>query len=96
MRRIIVPFLTLACASAVMVGISLLWRPAALCSLPLTWPSFLVLGADETTERFGLYGELILTWVCSLPVALAYATIWALARRAYVSVTRAAECPVRR
>jgi hypothetical protein len=82
MRRIIVPFLILTCASATLIGLSLHWQPAILASLPLTWPALIVLGADETTERYGVYGELARVWYCSLPVALAYATMWAMARRA--------------
>jgi len=82
LRRIISPFLILAGTSAALIGLSLLWQPLGLASLPLTWPSLFVLGADETTERHGVYGELIRVWYCSLPVALAYATIWAAARRA--------------
>jgi hypothetical protein len=36
-------------------------------SLPFSWPGLLILGADETQERYGYWGELILFWLCSLP-----------------------------
>ena len=36
-------------------------------AIPLCWPSFFVLGVDETTERYGVTGELTLTWLSSLP-----------------------------
>lgn len=82
MRRLILPFLLLTGASAALIGLSLLWQPLGLASLPLTWPALFVLGGDESTERYGVYGELVRVWYCSLPIALAYATIWAAARRA--------------
>lgn len=75
MRSVFFPFFALAGLSGVLVGLSLLWQPLVLASLPLTWPAIILLGPDETTERYGVYGELIRVWICSLPVALAYATI---------------------
>lgn len=80
MRQIIAPFLILASTSGILLGLTLLWQPLGLVSLPLTWVSPFVLG-DEATERYGVSGELIRVWYCSLPLALAYATVWAASQR---------------
>jgi hypothetical protein len=76
-RRIIIRALVLICASGVLLGLSLLWHPIGLASLPLTWPFPIIFGADETTERYGVYGGLVRVWLCSVPVAFSYAVLWA-------------------
>jgi hypothetical protein len=47
-----------------------------LLTLPVSWPGLIILGADETQERFGYWGELILFWLCSMPCIMAYAWLW--------------------
>jgi hypothetical protein len=47
-----------------------------LLTLPVSWPGLIILGADETQERYGYWGELMLFWLCSLPCIVAYAWLW--------------------
>ena len=48
---------------------------------PLTWPAIFIIGPDETTELYGVYGELVVIWLCSLPTAIVYSALWVWARR---------------
>ena len=63
----------LALLVAVLLVASRVFQPLAWFSLPATWPGLFILGADETQERYGYWGELILFWLCSLPCVVAYA-----------------------
>jgi membrane-anchored protein YejM (alkaline phosphatase superfamily) len=45
-------------------------------TLPVSWPGLIILGADETQERFGYWGELVLFWLCSLPCIFLYAWLF--------------------
>ena len=47
-----------------------------LLTLPVSWPGLIILGADETQERYGYWGELVLFWICSLPCVIAYAWVF--------------------
>ena len=47
-----------------------------LLTLPVSWPGLILLGADETQERYGYWGELILFWLCSLPCIVIYAWLF--------------------
>jgi hypothetical protein len=47
-----------------------------LLTLPVSWPGLIILGADETQERFGYWGELVLFWLCSLPCIVLYAWLY--------------------
>jgi hypothetical protein len=62
----------LALFVAVLLVGSRVFQPLAWLTLPATWPGFLILGADETQERYGYWGELVLFWLCSLPCISAY------------------------
>jgi len=42
-------------------------------TLPVSWPALFILGADETQETYGRWGECVLFWLCSLPCIAAYA-----------------------
>jgi hypothetical protein len=68
----------LALVVAVLMVASRLFQPLAWLTLPVTWPGLFILGADETQERYGYWGELVLFWLCSLPCIAAYA--WLLCR----------------
>ena len=58
-------------ALAVLAAMTLLasrWFPMlAVIALPLCWPSLFILAVDESTEKYGVLGEFILVWLCSLP-----------------------------
>ena len=47
-----------------------------LLTLPVSWPGLIILGADETQERYGYWGELVLFWLCSLPCIIVYAWLF--------------------
>ena len=68
----------LAVLVAALMVASRLFQPFAWLTLPATWPGLFILGADETQERYGYWGELILFWLCSLPCVIGYA--WLLCR----------------
>ena len=69
---------TLALLVAVLMVASRVFQPLAWFTLPATWPGLFILGADETQERYGYWGELVLFWLCSLPCVVVYA--WLLCR----------------
>lgn len=54
------------------------FQPLGYAAIPFCWPGLLILGADETQERYGYWGEIILFWHLSLPCIVAYA--WLLCR----------------
>src|SRR5438309_1467437 len=60
-------FASLAALTALLLAGSLRLPALVAPSLPLCWPGVLVLGMDETTERYGEYGEIGLLWLVSLP-----------------------------
>jgi hypothetical protein len=64
---------------AVLLLSSRLILPLSWLTLPATWPGVFILGMDETQERYGYWGELVLLWLCSLPCVAFYA--WLLDRR---------------
>ena len=72
---------TLALLVAVLMVASRVFQPLAWLTLPVTWPGFFILGADETQERYGYWGELILFWLCSLPCVVLYAWLFCLWQR---------------
>ena len=63
---------------AVLMVAARLFQPLAWFTLPATWPGLFILGADETQERYGYWGELALFWLCSLPCIAVYA--WLICR----------------
>jgi hypothetical protein len=69
---------TLALLVAVLMVASRFFQPLALLTLPATWPGLFILGADETQERYGYWGEMIWFWLGSLPCIIAYG--WLLCR----------------
>jgi hypothetical protein len=75
----------LACVLALLLAVlmvaSRLFQPLAWLTLPVTWPGLFILGADETQERYGYWGELVLFWLCSLPCIAAYAWLFCRWRR---------------
>ncbi len=52
------------------------FRPLAYPAVLFCWPGLLILGADETQEAYGYWGEIILFWVLSLPCIVAYAWLF--------------------
>ena len=74
----------LAVLTAVLLVGSRYLRPLAYVVLPLCLPGVCILGLDETQERFGRWGEIILFWLTSLPCLVLYAASicrWWLKRR---------------
>ena len=59
-------------ATTFVLLISLVLPGIVILSLPTTWPFLFIFGADETTEMYGRYGELIRAWICSIPTCLIY------------------------
>lgn len=86
LRRTFGVFAVLAAVNAAALIASLHIRAFVAVAVILSWPAFLsllgrlILGADETTERYGAYGEIALVWLISLPwvllVSWAIAYIW--------------------
>ena len=54
------------------------FHPFGYAAIPFCWPGLFILGADETQERYGYWGEILLFWLLSLPCVIAYA--WLLCR----------------
>ena len=54
------------------------FQPFGYVAIPFCWPALFLLGADETQERYGYWGEIGLFWLLSLPCLVAYA--WLLCR----------------
>jgi hypothetical protein len=52
------------------------FQPFGYAAIPFCWPGLLILGADETQERYGYWGEIILFWLFSLPCIIAYAWLF--------------------
>jgi hypothetical protein len=44
-------------------------------AFPFRLPGILLLGTDETQERYGYWGEIILLWLLSLPCIVIYASL---------------------
>jgi hypothetical protein len=67
---------------AVLVGALLFcsrfFQPFGYAAIPFCWPGLVILGADETQESYGYWGEIIWFWLLSLPCIVAYA--WLLCR----------------
>jgi hypothetical protein len=72
-RKIIWLSAVLALLTALLLLGSRLVSALGLLTLPASWPGLIILGTDETQERYGYWGELILFWLCSLPCIVAYA-----------------------
>ena len=51
------------------------FQPLRYAAFPFCLPGLLILGADETQERFGYWGELVLFWLLSLPCLVIYASL---------------------
>jgi hypothetical protein len=68
----------LAVICALLLLGSRLFQPIGYAAFPFCWFGLLILGSDETQEKYGYWGELILLWFLSLPCILAYA--WLLCR----------------
>jgi hypothetical protein len=63
--------------AALLLG-SRCFQPFGYAAIPFCWPGLFILGADETQERYGYWGEIIMFWLLSLPCIVAYA--WLLCR----------------
>src|SRR5262245_6308758 len=74
-RRFALISAAMALVTAALLGCSRLISGIGLLTLPVSWPGLLILGADETQERYGYWGELVLFWLCSLPCIVAYARL---------------------
>jgi hypothetical protein len=65
---------------ALLVGVlmfaSYRFEPLAWVTFPFTWPGFVVLDVEETQERYGEWGELLLFWLCSLPCIAVYSWLF--------------------
>ena len=58
------------------------FQPFGYVALPFCLPGLFILGADETQERYGYWGEIVLFWLLSLPCLVIYASLlWRLWRR---------------
>jgi hypothetical protein len=75
-RKIIWVSVVLALLTALLLLGCRLVPSIGLLALPVSWPGLIILGVDETQERYGYWGELILFWLCSLPCIVAYAWLW--------------------
>ena len=51
------------------------FQPLGYAALPFCLPGLLIFGADETQERFGFWGEILLFWLVSLPCLVIYASL---------------------
>jgi hypothetical protein len=60
-------FLMSASVAAVILLVSVQFPIFKFLAIPFCWPSFFIIGVDETTEKYGASGELLLTWLSSLP-----------------------------
>jgi len=66
-----------ALVAALLIG-SRFFPPCGYAAVPFCWPGLLVLGGDETQERYGFWGELVLLWLMALPCVIVYA--WLICR----------------
>ena len=77
-RRVFWTAALLAVLVAALLFGSRFFQPFGYAAIPFCWPGLLILGADETQETYGYWGEIVLFWLLSLPCIIAYA--WLLCR----------------
>jgi hypothetical protein len=51
------------------------FQPFGYAAIPFCLPGLFILGADETQERYGYWGEIIWFWLLSLPCVVVYALL---------------------
>ena len=76
LTRLAVAVAVLAVITAVLLLGTRIISGLGLLTLPVSWPGFIILGADETQERYGYWGELVLFWLFSLPCIVVYAWLY--------------------
>ena len=76
LTRLAVAVVVLAVITVVLLLGTRIISGLGLPTLPVSWPGFIILGADETRERYGYWGELVLFWLCSLPCIVVYAWLY--------------------
>lgn len=80
----------LATLLAVLLVASRFFQPFGYAAVPFCLPGLFILGADETQERYGYWGEIILLWLLSLPCIVIYVSLlsrWWQSRRRSRSVS---------
>jgi len=80
LTRLAVAVAVLAVITAVLLLGTRIISGFGLLTLPVSWPGFIILGADEMQERYGYCGELLLFWLFSLPCIVVYAWLYCLWR----------------
>jgi hypothetical protein len=66
----------LAVVVAALLLASRVFEPFGYAALPFAWPAILLLGGDETYERYGQFGTFLLDWILSLPCVILYSWLY--------------------
>jgi hypothetical protein len=73
LRAVLIIFAALVALEVAMLILGPLPAPLVPVAVVFNWLGLLILGIDETTERYGVWGERILHFLLSVPLLAAYA-----------------------
>jgi len=65
----------LAVVVAALLFGSRFFQPLGYAAIPFCLAGLLILGADETQETYGYWGEIVLFWLLSLPCIVIYVSL---------------------
>ena len=75
--KIIVIFLCFTILIAFFIVLNPLLPGTIIVTLPVSWPFLFIFGADETTEKYGVVGELWRIYLSSIPLTALFSIFFA-------------------
>jgi hypothetical protein len=71
-RRIIVVFLCFTILVGLLIALNYIIPGLVLITLPVSWPFLIIFGVDETTEKYGVVGEMWRLYLSSIPLTIIF------------------------